>query len=157
MIGMAVETFWISRRNDKNFVKISRKDWVWQNVSINHWVRVGHGRQIPYKINCRMFLTGTADPWGERSWSRFSAYSMFVKDLDKLNLGQELHGNRFCDFEKRCAIGIYSIEIWVCFTKLRTEARNNLAIFLRDTQHLKDIYILLWLGPALLGIHLREP
>lgn len=28
MIGMAVETFWISRRNDKNFVKISRKDWV---------------------------------------------------------------------------------------------------------------------------------
>lgn len=27
-IGMAVETFWISRRNDKNFVKISRKDWV---------------------------------------------------------------------------------------------------------------------------------
>ena len=28
MIGMAVETFWISRRNDKNFVQISRKDWV---------------------------------------------------------------------------------------------------------------------------------
>ena len=91
-----------------------------------------------------MFLTGTADPWGERSWSRFSAYSMFVKDLGKLNLGQELHGNRSCDFEKCCAISIYSIEIWVGFINLRTEARNNLAIFLRDAQHLKDIYILLW-------------
>ena len=82
---------------------------------------------------------------------------MFVKDLDKLNLAQELHGNRFCDFEKCCAIGIYSIEIWVGFINLRTEARNNLAIFLRDMQHLKDICILLWFGPALLGIHLKEP
>ena len=32
-----------------------------------------------------------------------------------------------------------------------------MAIFLRDTQHLNEICMLLWLGPALLGIHLTEP
>ena len=43
------------------------------------------------------------------------------------------------------------------FVNVRSEARNDLAIFLEDTQHLKDICILLWLGPGLLGIHLTEP
>ena len=46
------------------------------------------------------FLRITTDPLGERSWSRFAAYCKFVKDLAKLNLGQELHGKRFDDFEK---------------------------------------------------------
>ena len=32
-----------------------------------------------------------------------------------------------------------------------------MAIFLRDTQHLNEICLLLWLGPALLGIHVTEP
>ena len=75
----------------------------------------------------------------------------------KLNLGQELHGNRFGDFEKCCAIGIYSIEMWVDFINVRSEAWNDLAKFLRDMQHLWDICILLLLGPALVGIHLTEP
>ena len=44
-------------RNDENLIEIPRKDWVWQHVSINHWVRVGHGGQIPNKTNSRMFLT----------------------------------------------------------------------------------------------------
>ena len=95
--------------------------------------------------------------WGERSWSRLAAYSKFVKDLYKLNLGQELHGNRFGDFEKCCTIGIYSIEMYVDFINVWSEARNDLTMFLKDTQHLKDICILLWLGPALLSIHLTEP
>ena len=103
------------------------------------------------------FLRLTADPWEERSWSRLTAYCRFVKDLGKLILGQELHGNRFGEFEKCCAIGMYSIEMWVDFINVRSEIRNNLAIFLRDTQHLKDACILLWLGLALLGIHLTEP
>ena len=105
----------------------------------------------------KCFLQLTADSWGDRSWSRFAAYCKFVEDLSKLNLGQELHGKRFGDFEKCCAIGIYSIQMWVDFINVRSEARNDLAIFLRDTQHLKDICILLWLGPAPHGIHLTEP
>ena len=104
-----------------------------------------------------MFLTVNCGWLGKRSWSIFPAYCKFVNDLGKLNLGQELHGNRFGDFEKSCAIGIYSTEMWVDFINGRREARNDLAIFLRDTQHLKDICFLLWLGPALLGIHLTEP
>ena len=44
------------------------------------------------------FLQITADPSGGRNWSRFAAYCKFVKELGKLNLGQELHGNRFDDF-----------------------------------------------------------
>ena len=45
----------------------------------------------------------------------------------------------------------------VDFINVRSETRNDLAIFLRDTQHLNDICIILQLGPALLGIHLTEP
>ena len=59
----------------------------------------------------------------------------FVKDLRKLNLGQELHGNRFGDFEKCCAIGINSIEMWVDLINVRSEARNDLAISMRHMQH----------------------
>ena len=55
---------WISRRNDKNLVEIPRKDWVWQHVSINHWVQVGHGGQIPSKTNSRMFLTDNCGSLG---------------------------------------------------------------------------------------------
>ena len=51
----------------------------------------------------------------------------------------------------------YSPEMWLESVNTRTEIRNDLAIFLRDTQHLRDICNLLWLGPALLGIHLTEP
>ena len=57
------------------------------------------------------FLQLTVDHWRKRSWSRFAAYCKFVKNLGKLNLGQELHENRFGDFEKCYAIGIYSIEM----------------------------------------------
>ena len=67
------------------------------------------------------FLRLTADPWEERSWSRLTAYCRFVKDLGKLILGQELHGNRFGEFEKCCAIGMYSIEMWVGFINVRSE------------------------------------
>ena len=38
-----------------------------------------------------------------------------------------------------------------------TNIRNQLAIFLRDTVHLSDMCNFLWLGGALLGIHLTEP
>ena len=46
--------------------------------------------------------------------------------------------------------------MWVDFINVRSEARNDLAIFLSDTQHLKDVCILLCLGPARLGIYLTE-
>ena len=47
--------------------------------------------------------------------------------------------------------------MWVDFINVRSDVRNDLAIFLRDRQHLEDISLHLWLGPALLGIHLTEP
>ena len=36
------------------------------------------------------FLRLTADRRGERSWGRFYVYCKFMKDLGRLNLGQEL-------------------------------------------------------------------
>ena len=103
------------------------------------------------------FMRLTADRWQARSWNRFEAFTQYAKDHGKFNLGVELHGNRFGDLEKCCAIGVYSLELWLNFVNVRTDIRNNLAIFLRDTQHLSDICTVLWLGPALLGIHLTEP
>ena len=74
-----------------------------------------------------------------------------------MNVGQELHGNRFGELEKCCAIGIYSLDLLINFVNVRCDIRNDLAIFLRDTQHLHDICLHLWLGSALFGIHLTEP
>ena len=37
-----------------------------------------------------MLFTITADRQGERSWGRFYVYCKFMKDLGRLNLGQEL-------------------------------------------------------------------
>ena len=81
----------------------------------------------------------TADRWQARSWNRFEAFLEYAKDNGKMNLGVELHGNRFGDLEKCCAIGVYSLETWLNFVNLRTDIRNNLEIFLRDTQHISDI------------------
>ena len=106
-------------------------------------------------LECNLRLT--ADRWQARAWNRYDAYNKFCKDQGILNMGQELHGNRFGDLEKCCAIGVYSIENWIDFINVHSDVRNELAIFLRDTQHLSDMCTLLWLGPALIGIHLTEP
>ena len=110
---------------------------------------------IKQMLECFMRLT--ADRWQARSWNRFEAYTEYAKDNGMVNMGVELHGNRFGDLEKCCGIAVYSLDTWINFINRRTDVRNNLAIFLRDTQHLSDICTFLWLGPALLGIHLTEP
>ena len=103
------------------------------------------------------YLRLTADRWQARSWNRYDAYSKFCKDQDKRNMGQELRGNCFGDLEKCCANGIYSIQTWIDFINIHTEVRNDLAVFLRDIQHLSEMCTLLWLTPALVGIHLTAP
>ena len=72
-------------------------------------------------------------------------------------MGQELHGNRFGELEKCCAIAVYSLPTWQDFVSSFPNIRNQLAIFLRDTVHLSPMCNFLWLGGALLGIHLTEP
>ena len=55
------------------------------------------------------FLRLTADRWQARAWNRYEAYTQYAKDNGMLNVGQELHGNRFGDLEQCCAIGVYSL------------------------------------------------
>ena len=147
----------------------------WQDGMVKKWCeyqeKIGYDKLYPsitgfeldmedkslVKQVLECYLRLTADRWQARSWNRYDAYCKFCKDQGKQNMGQELHGNRFGDLEKCCAIGIYSLETWTDFINTHTEVRNDLAIFLRDTQHLSDICTLLWLGPALIGIHLTEP
>ena len=104
-----------------------------------------------------MYLRLTADRWQARSWNRYEEYTLFCKDREMRNMGQELHGNRFGELEKCCAIAVYSLPTWKEFVSSYTNIRNQLAIFLRDTVHLSDMCNFLWLGGALLGIHLTEP
>ena len=59
--------------------------------------------------------------------------------------------------EKCCAIAVYSLPTWKDFVSSYTNIRNQLAIFLRDTVHLSDMCNFLWVGGAVLGIHLTEP
>ena len=103
------------------------------------------------------FLRLTADRWQARSWNKYEEFTKFASENQKKNCGQELHGNRFGDLERSCAIGVYSLVTWVDFVNAYCNIRNQLSIFLRDTMHLSDICLFLWLGPALLGIHLTEP
>ena len=142
-----------------------------ENIWQKYQVAIGHDKMYPsitgfeLDMNDKLlpkqilecFLRLTADRWQARSWNRFEAYSKFVTELDKLNLGQELHGNRFGDFERCCTIGVYSLSMWIKFVDAYSNIRNQLSIFLRDTMHLSEINLFLWLGPALLGIHLSEP
>ena len=103
------------------------------------------------------FLRLTADRWQARSWNKFEEFDQFCKDNNTTNLSQQLHGQRFGELEKCCGIGIYLLDIWHKFINTFSNVRNQLAIFLRDTSHLIDICNFLWLGPALIGIHLTEP
>ena len=142
-----------------------------ENIWQKYQVAIGHDKMYPsitgfeLDMNDKLlpkqvlecFLRLTADRWQARTWNRFEAYTKFVTELNKLNLGQELHGNRFGDFERCCAIGVYSLSTWTKFVDAYSNIRNQLSIFLRDTMHLSDINLFLWLGPALLGIHLSEP
>ena len=142
-----------------------------ENIWQKYQVAIGHDKMYPsitgfeLDMNDKLlpkqilecFLRLTADRWQARSWNRFEGYTKFVTELGRLNLGQELHGNRFGDFEMCCAIGVYSLSTWINFVDSNSNIRNQLSIFLRDTMHLSDINLFLWLGPALLGIHLSEP
>ena len=103
------------------------------------------------------FLCFTSGRCQARTWNRYESHTKFVTELGKLNQGQELHGNRFGDLERCCAIGVYSLWTWVKFVEAYSNIRNQLSIFLHDTMHLSDINLFLWLGPPLLGIHLSEP
>ena len=103
------------------------------------------------------FLRLTADRWQARAWNKYEEFVQFCVDHDFINLAQQLHGNRFGELEKCCGIGIYLLDVWNDFIDTYSNIRNQLAIFLRDTSHLKEICNFLWLGPALIGIHLTEP
>ena len=146
-----------------------------QDGICNTWLRyqevMGHDKLYPsvtgfemdvedrglIKQIMEMYLRLTADRWQARSWNRYEEYTLFCKDRGMRNMGQELHGNRFGELEKCCAIAVYSLPTWKDFISSYTNIRNQLAIFLRDTVHLSDMCNFLWLGGALLGIHLTEP
>ena len=104
-----------------------------------------------------MYLRLTADRWQARSWNKFEEFTIFCTERGMRNVGQELHGNRFGELEKCCAIAVYSLPTWKDFISSYPNIRNQLAIFLRDTVHLSDMCNFLWLGGALLGLHLTEP
>ena len=103
------------------------------------------------------FLRLTADRWQARSWNKFEEFSKFCVLLDVKNRSIELHGNRFGDLERCAAIGVYSLPMWEQFIEQHPNIRNQLSIFLRDTLHLAVICKMLWLGAALLGIHVTFP
>ena len=104
-----------------------------------------------------MYLRLTADRWQARSWNKYEEYTIFCTERGMRNVGQELHGNRFGELEKCCAIAVYSLPTWKDFISSYPNIRNQLAIFLRDTVHISDMCNFLWLGGALLGLHLTEP
>ena len=124
-------------------------------VWLRYQLKIGHDKMYPCVtgfeldmedkclvkqiLECHLRLT--ADRWHARSWNWYDAYTQFCKDHGVNNLGQELHGNRFGDLGRCCAIGVYSLEMWLEFVNKRTEIRNDLVIFLRVTQHLSDYAI----------------
>ena len=140
-------------------------------IWLNYQEEMGHDKLYPsitgfemdvedkglIKQIMEMYLRLTADRWQARSWNRYEEYTIFCKERGVQNFGQELHGNRFGELEKCCAIAVYSLPTWKDFISSYPNIRNQLAIFLRDTVHLSDMCNFLWLGGALLGIHLTEP
>ena len=118
----------------------------WQDGMVKTWIsyqdQIGYdklypsitGFELDMETKCLIkqilecFLRLTADRWQARAWNRFDAFTKFCKDQDKVNLGRELHGNRFGDLERCCAIGIYQLDSWIDFINTRTEVNYNLVI-----------------------------
>ena len=57
------------------------------------------------------FIRLTTYRWQARAWNRYDAFTEFCKEHGKKNLERELHGNRFGDLERCCAIGVYAINM----------------------------------------------
>ena len=104
-----------------------------------------------------MYLRLTDDRWQAISWSRYEEYTIFCSESGVQNMGQELHGNRFGELDKCCAIAVCSLPTCQDFVSSYPNIRNQITIFLGDTVHLSPMCNFLWLGGALLGIHLTEP
>ena len=68
-----------------------------------------------------------------------------------------LHGNRFGEFEERCAGGLYLADCWMAWLWIYAGVRNQLACYLRSVSGLIDMCYFLWAGAALVGIHVTTP
>lgn len=115
----------------------------WQDGMVKTWLtyqeKIGYDKMYPsvtgfeldmedkclIKQILECFLRLTADRWQARSWNRFEAFTSFCKDQGKVNMGRELHGNRFGDLERCCAIGIYHLDSWIEFINTRDEVKFN--------------------------------
>ena len=68
-----------------------------------------------------------------------------------------LYGNRFGEFEERCAGGRYLADCWMTWLRTCVGVRNQLACYLRSAAGLIDMCKFLWAGAALVGIHVTTP
>ena len=67
------------------------------------------------------------------------------------------HGNRFGEFEERCAGGLYLADCWMTWLWTYAGVRNELARYLRSVSGLIDMCKFLWAGAVLVGIHVTTP
>ena len=68
-----------------------------------------------------------------------------------------LHGNRFGEFEERCAGDLYLADCWMTWLRAYAGVRNQLACYLRSVSGLIDICKFLSAGAALVMIHATTP
>ena len=99
----------------------------------------------------------TDDSFKSRTWNY---HDSFVEQLlldGKKAVGGKLHGARFGEFEIRLGEGVYllpSLEKWL---DNHPEVRNSITCHLRACKGLFDQCSFMWLGGALVGIHVTQP
>ena len=95
--------------------------------------------------------------WQSKPWNRFSKFTEFAERRGVKSVGHMLHANRFGEFEERCAGGVYLAQIWMAWLRTFSDLRNQLSCYLRSVLTIMDVCVFLWVGAALIGIHVTAP
>ena len=99
----------------------------------------------------------TSIRWHGRAWNKYENFTSYAEINGIRNVGHMINANRFGEFEKRCAGGVYLAEIWVKWLETYQSIRNNLSCYLRSVIGLTDICIFQWCAAAIIGLHLTAP
>ena len=93
----------------------------------------------------------TSVRWQSKPWNRCSLFTEYAKKVRYRKCGHMLHGNRFDQFEQRCAGGLYLADFWMAWLRTYAGVRNQLACYRRRVSSLIDMCKFLWAGAALVG------
>ena len=95
----------------------------------------------------------TSVRWQSKPWNRYSLFTEYAERQVIQSVRHMLPVIRFGEFDERCAGGLYLADCWMTGLRPYAGVRNQLACYLRSVSDVVDTSKFLWVGAALVGIH----